>query len=531
MKKIVFLIIIMISALMFSQSVYAEWIYTTLNYDDETHTYSAEEINITVNGEKIENYNMIPILFEGRTLVCARDVFTNIGAAIAWDAANKVVIAEKDGKTVKLKINSYDIDVDGNIVKTDFPPKIVNDYTMLPLRAVSEAFGCGVEWDNEKRMIYINNAVEESFSYKPEHADETTTEAMTEAVTESTTVTTTVTVAESTAVQTTQETTAAPQPSQSTGRNGSGITILWDYMYDKYSNNVDSKRKYINNLDVLCPTWFVLTDGNGTVIEKAGHSYEKWAHENGYKVWALMTNSFDAGITHSTLSNYDARMKMINSVISYANEYNVDGINIDFENLGKTDGDLYVQFIRELTERAKQNGLTVSVDMYVPTVWTEHYQMSEVGKIVDYVCIMAYDEHYSTSPESGSVSSMPWVDKYMAAASEKVASSKLIMGVPFYTRKWIEDSEGNVLNAPSMKMNEPWELAEEYDLQPVWDDECGQYYLKYYSGGLTYRIWIEDKRSMEERMKIAKKYNAAGIAAWQRGFETDDVWDVIGSYY
>lgn len=172
--------------------------------------------------------------------------------------------------------------------------------------------------------------------------------------------------------------------------------------------------------------------------------------------------------------------------------------------------------------------------MYIPKPWTDHYHMEEVGKIVDYVIIMAYDEHYSTSKESGSTASISWVDSAMADAVKLVDNNKLIMGVPFYTRVWSEETQKDgtlKVTSKSLTMNEAYNLLTSNNAELIWLEDAGQFYGQYVENGIVKKIWLEDENSIEERMKISRKYDVAGIACWKRGHEKESVWDIINKYY
>lgn len=504
MKKLLFYFLFVFSLLIGTQSVFASnLIETKLYYDGALRNYKAEEVKVSINGDVITNFgsNIMPVIIDGRTLVPARSVFENLGAEVNWVANEKKVTVNKDEDIIALKINHSTGTKNGIEFKMDTPAKIINDNTMIPLRAVSEALDCNVEWDASSRLVTITDK-------KLVKVEETYTET-------------------TTIENVNDEGTADNNPSN-------GIKIVWDQITNAKANDLESKKVPVNGLDVISPTWFAISNSQGDITDNGSLEYANWAHSMNYKIWGLITNSFDAKITHDTLSNPATRTKMINNIVQLADKYNLDGINVDFESVAKEDGDYYLQFIKELAPVLKQKGLVVSVDMYIPKPWTEHYHMTEVSQLVDYVIIMAYDEHWSTSPESGSVASLNWVDQAMKDASAKVDSSKLIMGVPFYTRKWAEtpNPDGTVkVSSVSMKMEEAYADLNSNNANIIWDENAGQYYGEYIKEGITYKIWLEDERSIEEKMKVAQKYNVAGVAAWKRGHEKQEVWNVINNYF
>ena len=505
MKSIIKIFSVIIFTLAISFNVFANnnWVNLKLTYDGKVHNYSAEKIHITIDDKPIENLKMEPVLINDRTLVPVRDVFEAMGAEVLWNEKDKETTVKKDNNTVVFKINSNQaIKNEIDVINLDVPAKIINNYTMVPLRAISDSLGYVVDWENSTRTVKIKAPISEK--------TETTTNTIT---TETSTETTTT------------------QPIANQKQDG--IKIVWDQT-SKAINDTEIKRQPIDGLDVLSPTWFEIKNSNGDIEDKGSIEYANWAKEQGYQLWALVSNSFDSLITHDVLSDANKRTKVINDLVMYAKKYNLDGINIDFENVAKEDGDYYLQFIKEATPIFKKNNLIVSVDMYVPTPWTAHYKMEEVGKIVDYVIIMAYDEHYSTSKVSGSVSSLLWAEKYMTEATKLVPKDKLIMGVPFYTRVWTEtkNEDGSVsVVSKSLKMDEARKLLEDNNANIVWDSKTKQYYGEYFSDGTTKKIWLEDESSMEERMKVARNLDVKGVAGWKRGHENQQTWNVINKYF
>ena len=491
MKKLLLLFFILI----FNVNLFAfEMVNLQLNYDGKVHTYNNEEIKIFIDDEEIKQYEIPPIILDGRTLVPLRSVFEKLGADVFWDANKKEVIIMKNKDKIVFKINSIiGLKNDNENFNMDVPAKIINNYTMVPIRVISQALNCFVDWNSEKREIYINQKKEDDILQNE-----------------------------------------ILNNNEQIDFKQDGIKIVWDQIGNINANNLSEKRKNIDGLDVISPTWFAIENSKGDILDKGSIEYVNWAKEQGYQVWGLVTNSFSSKITHDTLSDSEIRKNIIEKLCELAEKYKLDGINIDFESVAKEDGDYYLQFIKEATPVFKDKGLIVSVDMYIPTPWTEHYQMKEVGNIVDYVIIMAYDEHYSTSKVSGSVSSIKWADKAMQDASKLVEKEKLIMGIPFYTRIWSEEKQldGTVkVTSKSLKMEEAYKILNDNNANIVWNEDAGQHYGEFVENGIVKKIWLEDEASIEERMKVSRKYDVKGIAAWKRGHEKDEVWDIINKYY
>ena len=232
------------------------------------------------------------------------------------------------------------------------------------------------------------------------------------------------------------------------------------------------------------------------------------------------------------MSSPEIREEIIKQVLAYAELYELDGINIDFETIRSDDGEYFVQFVREITPYLKAQGLTVSVDLSRPEGWNYYYGMEEIGETVDYVVLMAYDEHWGTSPESGSVASMGWTEESITSTLDMVSPEKVILGIPFYTRLWEEKNiDGNLtVSSSSLGMQAALNYINENNMEIVYDEESGQNYSSIEKDGATYKIWLEDELSLRKRMELVEKYNLAGCAGWKRHLETDNTWSIINSY-
>ncbi|WP_135556838.1 glycosyl hydrolase family 18 protein [Paenibacillus cymbidii] len=313
---------------------------------------------------------------------------------------------------------------------------------------------------------------------------------------------------------------------------GGKINLTWQQVVTK---NPDTKQiPAMPGLNVISPQWFHLADGDGNLKNLADASFVKWAHEQGYQLWALFSNGFDPKITTDALSSYDKRMKMIKQLVSYVQMYQLQGINIDFENVYLKDKTNVVQFVRELTPFLHEAGVVVSIDVTVrdgSEVYSLFLDRRALGEVVDYMIVMTYDEHWSTSPTAGSVASLPWVEKGITAIMEKddVPASKLVLGVPYYTRIWTEQTKDGKTSVTSkaVGMEAVQNLLKEKKLTPVFDAATGQNYVEYKEGDKTMKIWIEDAVSMKSRTELVKKLRLAGIASWSRTFETPDIWTLI----
>lgn len=280
----------------------------------------------------------------------------------------------------------------------------------------------------------------------------------------------------------------------------------------------------MTGVNVISPTWFYLTDTSGNIASIASADYVSQAHEKGLQVWGLIDNFTQEVSTTETLSSAAARQNIISQLIQAAQDVGMDGINVDFESLSEDVGIHFLEFLRELSIECHKNNLVLSVDNPVPEDFTSHYDRAEQGRVVDYVIIMGYDEHYVGS-EAGSVASLPWVEQGIQDTLDEVPAERVINAIPFYTRLW-RTTGGNV-TSEAIGMDQAQQTIADNNVETYWDKTTSQNYGKYDIDNSTYQIWLEDAQSVAEKVKLVSKYDLAGVSAWKLGFENNGIWQVI----
>ena len=280
----------------------------------------------------------------------------------------------------------------------------------------------------------------------------------------------------------------------------------------------------MTGVNVISPTWFYLTDTSGNIASIASADYVSQAHEKGLQVWGLIDNFTQEVSTIETLSSTAARQNIISQLIQAAQDVGMDGINVDFESLSEDVGTHFLEFLRELSIECHKNNLVLSVDNPVPEDFTSHYDRAEQGRVVDYVIIMGYDEHYVGS-EAGSVASLPWVEQGIQDTLDEVPAERVINAIPFYTRLW-RTTGGNV-TSEAIGMDQAQQTIADNNVETYWDKTTSQNYGKYDIDNSTYQIWLEDAQSVAEKVKLVSKYDLAGVSAWKLGFENNGIWQVI----
>lgn len=314
------------------------------------------------------------------------------------------------------------------------------------------------------------------------------------------------------------------------------INLTWDY-YSQYVTAPDRSGTKIDGVNVVSPAFFYLgKDGElKENIGQSGKAYIEWAHNNGYKIWPMVQNAETASaslsITSEIMNSYEKRQKLIESIVNKCVEYKLDGINIDFENMKQEDKDMFSRFIIELTPRLKEIGMVTSVDVTAPDggeTWSLCFDRNVIGDVADYIVFMAYDEYGISSSKPGTNAGYDWVklslNKFLQ--TEEIKADKIILAIPFYTRVWTTNSNGQVTDKNTVAMKNLDSIIPN-GVEKKWDDNLKQYYVEYTDGGNKKQIWIEDIKSLKAKISLVNENKLAGIGSWQKDMESDEVWNMI----
>lgn len=322
------------------------------------------------------------------------------------------------------------------------------------------------------------------------------------------------------------------------------INFLWHPVFSKAANSeITTILSTTKGVDVVSPSWFKLKDNNGNISSFASSDYVTYAHDHGVEVWGMVKNfdleSSDIDVNY-ILTHTTSRQNLVNQIVSQALQYNLDGINIDFESLKGSDvGDSYIQFLRELSIKCENNDIVLSTAVHVPASFNGVYKYGEQANFVDYICIMAYDQHWSQESGEGSVASLDWVEESVKnTLAEGIPADQLILGVPFYSKLWNlkptsdENSEdiSYIIGFENKGLTSAKRWMEDNISSPIWLEECGQYYGEVVKNGITYKMWLEDESSIEAKLKIMQEYKLAGAAFWSSDLDNTSIWDVIIKY-
>jgi len=514
--------------------------------------------NLVINNSNTtKNLKNDVIVENGVVYVSTKDIANFFDDHIFYDNKYNQIITTSETKVATLKLNENKAKVNGSTVDLVASAKKIGEQFYLPFSEISESVynveTTYIEDTNtvvlvslDRELTYANSSKKNSVKSKPtmfsktvdkiEKGDNVTVVPSKNGDENGWTKVTTENGKIGYVKTTTLANTKKIRDNLEMGKQIQGnVSLVWEY-FSKYAKAPQRTEK-IDGVNVVAPTFFSLSDSKkGAIVAnvgQAGQNYINWAHSNGYRVWPWVaneaTNKEDKDLTSEILNDYKLREKLISSIVSAVEMYNLDGINLDFENMYESDKDAYSRLVIELAPRLKELGKVLSVDVTAPDGspdWSLCFNRNVIGDVADYVIFMAYDQHNQSSTEAGTVAGCDWVEaninKFLG--QEGVKPEKIILAMPFYTRVWNVTDGG--LSSSAVDMKSQSTLIPD-DAKITWDDSLKQNLAEYEKNGRTYKVWMEDAKSLKCKLDLVKKYNLAGGAFWRKDQETSDVWKVI----
>lgn len=514
--------------------------------------------NLVINNSNTtKNLKNDVIVENGVVYVSTKDIANFFDDHIFYDNKYDQIITTSETKVATLKLNENKAKVNGSTVDLVASAKKIGEQFYLPFSEISESVynveTTYIEDTNtvvlvslDRELTYANSSKKNSVKSKPtmfsktvdkiEKGDNVTVVPSKNGDENGWTKVTTENGKIGYVKTTTLANTKKIRDNLEMGKQIQGnVSLVWEY-FSKYAKAPQRTEK-IDGVNVVAPTFFSLSDSKkGAIVAnvgQAGQNYINWAHSNGYRVWPWVaneaTNKADKDLTSEILNDYKLREKLISSIVSAVEMYNLDGINLDFENMYESDKDAYSRLVIELAPRLNELGKVLSVDVTAPDGspdWSLCFNRNVIGDVADYVIFMAYDQHNQSSTEAGTVAGCDWVEaninKFLG--QEGVKPEKIILAMPFYTRVWNVTDGGLSSSAVDMKSQSTLIPG---DAKITWDDSLKQNLAEYEKNGRTYKVWMEDAKSLKCKLDLVKKYSLAGGAFWRKDQETSDVWKVI----
>ena len=514
--------------------------------------------NLVINNSNTtKNLKNDVIVENGVVYVSTKDIANFFDDHIFYDNKYDQIITTSETKVATLKLNENKAKVNGSTVDLVASAKKIGEQFYLPFSEISESVynvettyikdtNTVVLVSLDRELTYANSSKKNSVKSNPtmfsktvdkiEKGDNVTVVPSKNGDENGWTKVTTENGKIGYVKTTTLANTKKIRDNLEMGKQIQGnVSLVWEY-FSKYAKAPQRTEK-IDGVNVVAPTFFSLSDSKkGAIVAnvgQAGQNYINWAHSNGYRVWPWVaneaTNKADKDLTSEILNDYKLREKLISSIVSAVEMYNLDGINLDFENMYESDKDAYSRLVIELAPRLKELGKVLSVDVTAPDGspdWSLCFNRNVIGDVADYVIFMAYDQHNQSSTEAGTVAGCDWVEaninKFLG--QEGVKPEKIILAMPFYTRVWNVTDGG--LSSSAVDMKSQSTLIPD-DAKITWDDSLKQNLAEYEKNGRTYKVWMEDAKSLKCKLDLVKKYSLAGGAFWRKDQETSDVWKVI----
>jgi len=316
---------------------------------------------------------------------------------------------------------------------------------------------------------------------------------------------------------------------------GRPVMMAWDDINDRAVNYARMEAPLYDGINVIAPTWFRLDDAAGGVTSIGSRSYTAWANAEGVQVWPSFEVAF--GQIGAFLTNRAARERVINQLVGFVREYDIDGINIDFVPTNAAQGPYYIQFLRELSLRLGMHRVVLSANAAARE--TAFYSRELLAYAVDFVILMAHDEHGPHAEYSGPVASLPFVQRYVDILLTYVPHAQLVLGLPFYNRVWREIIGDNTPETRQVRHLGTAYTREWFEYNNAvweWMPEIGSYYGRFAAQEgdeiVYYRVWLECGRSLGEKLRIFRENDLGGVAVWNRNFRyNDELWEVIGGVF
>ena len=519
--------------------------YIAPNYQVNTF-YDKDEIRLVINDKEVtkdipEEVKMV----DGKIMLSKDTIDIYSDKWLYYDEKYETYITTSDIHVAKMKINSNIMEIDGVEKNINVPVQLIDNIVYIPIEELTEVYNIEIE-NNSKIIITTPRAESATITAQDEIILKGLKKNLSRKIAK-------VEIGEELDIYRYSKDKDWVWTRTSKGELGyvnqkdltrynieeyidkeekiEKINLIWEYA-ENYTPYRSSQSK-IEGIDVISPTWIYLKDTEGNLRNTIDKQYISWAHKNGYEIWAVFKNDrMGLENTSKIVTSMTARENVIAQLLSLCEQYNLDGINIDFEEMKKEDSKEFSQFVREISSTLRKNGYTVSVDVTVPDgsdTWSLCYDRYELAEAVDYLVLMAYDQYGASSKKAGSVASLTWVENNLKKMIERdeVNNEKIVLGIPLYSRLWkVNDGKVSTTSVVTMKNLDRYLNSQ----KTIWVEEDGQYYYENVDGNTWTVMWMDEKESIIKKLSLIKKYDLGGSAYWMWGYETENFWSDIEEY-
>jgi spore germination protein YaaH len=308
----------------------------------------------------------------------------------------------------------------------------------------------------------------------------------------------------------------------------SPLSIGWVTSNDLSRYNLST----YHNLKVVSPA-LVSIDNQYTLQVNSNPSIIQAMHAQNQKVWVrfIIKNDIKSNV-HTFLSSPSKIQDIIKEVYETALTNQWDGINLDIENVRSQDRNLFSEFVRNLSTTLKQSKIVLSIDLPPDSNGSNNeygpFDHKALGSYCDYFIFMGYDQHWSTDPIPGPVTSLSWLKENVQEFIQTgIPSQKMILGLPAYTRVWQQDHSGKVVKNPATSIQYVENLVAQNHRNLTWNSSLGEYYTSYTVNNRVYQVWLPTVTSFKEYLALIPQYHLAGSAIWSLDLMNAAYWNQI----
>lgn len=312
------------------------------------------------------------------------------------------------------------------------------------------------------------------------------------------------------------------------------------YLYGS-GNYVSLVDRTSGALDEVSPSYFDIDSNGNLILNPVDSDFVNSMHSRGIKVVPFLSNHWNRANGRAGLENREELSSMIAEVVK---KNNLDGVNVDIENVTETDRVSYTELIRLLRNKIPSNKsvvVSVAANPYnLNTGWQGSYDYAELAKYSDYLMIMAYDEHYE-SGTAGSVAGIEFVRSSIEYATKYVPKEKIVLGIPLYGRYW---KNGASYGGEAISLEKVNELLGKYQNKVEYDEatKSAKATIVIKNGDVkpkvsgktwgtgTYVIWYENDMSIKEKLTLVNEYDIKGAGTWKLGLEPISMWEIFRSH-
>lgn len=317
--------------------------------------------------------------------------------------------------------------------------------------------------------------------------------------------------------------------------NKFNMTFLYGGNSSYYLNSIEKAQ---GSLDMVSPSYFDLNADGSLKLVNIDQNFINTVHSKGIKIMPFLSNHWNRELGRTALAN---RERLTDEIISALNRYNLDGINVDIENLTPEDKNNLTDLVKILKRKlpaGKEISVSVSANSQgLTTGWHGSYDVKALADNSNYLIVMAYDESAgSQTPRAGA--SFNFVEKSVKHLLNKnVASQKIVLGMPFYGRYWSDRDP--LIKANSIHLTavdnlisrfNPTVNFDQVSKSPMFKFSVKEGQLPVVIGGKVlsvgeYTVWYENNDSIKAKLGLVTKYNLKGAGSWRLGQENPDLWN------